>query len=117
MKKKSLTNKKGEVRELMSADMKLLRSAAEVLPSALVQTLPKRKPGQRGLQKAPKKVAVTVRYSQEVVEYFKATGEGWQVRVDDALKEWIIRHSFALGHNNEHSYPWQSAKDNYPLRM
>ncbi|HEY7817263.1 MAG TPA: BrnA antitoxin family protein, partial [Vicinamibacteria bacterium] len=32
---------------------------------------------------------LSVRYSPEVVEYFKSTGEGWQTRMDEALKEWV----------------------------
>jgi uncharacterized protein (DUF4415 family) len=51
-----------------------------------------RHPGQRGEGKKAKKVLLSVRYSPEVVEYFKATGEGWQRRMDDALKEWMASH-------------------------
>jgi len=51
-----------------------------------------RLPGQRGPQKRPTKVAVTVRYSPEVVEYFKATGEGWQTRMNDALLDYVAHH-------------------------
>jgi BrnA antitoxin of type II toxin-antitoxin system len=43
----------------------------------------------RGRQKAPTKVLLSVRYSPQVVDYFRATGEGWQARMDEALKEWI----------------------------
>ena len=48
-----------------------------------------RKPGRRGPQKLPTKVAVTVRYSQEVLEHFKATGDGWQTRMNDALRHYV----------------------------
>lgn len=48
-----------------------------------------RRPGQRGPGRKPKKVLLSVRYSAEVVEYFKSTGEGWQTRMDEALKEWV----------------------------
>ena len=51
-----------------------------------------RLPGQRGPQKRPTKIAVTVRYSPEVVEYFKATGEGWQTRMNDALQNYVAHH-------------------------
>jgi uncharacterized protein (DUF4415 family) len=51
-----------------------------------------RRPGQRGPGKKAKKILLSVRYSSEVVEYFKATGEGWQTRMDDALKEWVESH-------------------------
>jgi uncharacterized protein (DUF4415 family) len=36
-----------------------------------------------------KKLLVSVRYSPEVVAYFKSTGEGWQSRMDEALREYV----------------------------
>lgn len=54
-----------------------------------------RQPGQRGPQKRPTKVAVTVRYSPEVVAYFRATGQGWQTRMDEALREYVKQHQAA----------------------
>ena len=53
----------------------------------------KRKRGERGPQKAPTKVPVTIRSSPDVVEKFRATGEGWQTRVDAALRNWLKKHS------------------------
>ena len=53
----------------------------------------KRKPGERGPQKAPTKVATTIRLSPEVMAAFKATGAGWQTRIDAALKDWLKTHS------------------------
>ena len=53
----------------------------------------KRKPGQRGPQVAPTKQLVSVRYSPEVLVFFKASGAGWQSRMDDALKQWVSSHS------------------------
>lgn len=46
----------------------------------------------RGPQKTPTKVAVTVRYSRDVIEYFKSTGAGWQARMDEVLKQYVARH-------------------------
>ncbi|MBB5046307.1 uncharacterized protein (DUF4415 family) [Rhodopseudomonas rhenobacensis] len=43
--------------------------------------------GQRGPQKTPTKIAVSIRLSPEVVSHFKATGAGWQGRIDDALRK------------------------------
>ena len=51
-----------------------------------------RRPGQRGPGKKSKKVLLSLRYSPEVVEYFKSSGEGWQTRMDEALKEWVAAH-------------------------
>lgn len=89
MKKKPLTNKSGRVRELKRKDIRVMRPANEILPKKLLDVLSKRKRGERGPQKEPKKISITVRYSSEVVEYFKATGEGWQTRMDKALKNYI----------------------------
>ena len=48
----------------------------------------------RGRPKSPhKKLLVSVRYSPEVVAYFKATGEGWQSRMDGVLKAYVERNS------------------------
>ncbi len=48
---------------------------------------------QRGRPKSKsRKVLLSVRYSPEVVEYFRATGEGWQARMDEVLKEWVKAH-------------------------
>ncbi len=40
-----------------------------------------------------KKLLVSVRYSQEVVEFFKSTGEGWQSRMDGVLRQYVANHS------------------------
>ncbi len=42
---------------------------------------------------ANKKQLVSVRYSPEVVDFFKSTGEGWQARMDQVLREYVARHS------------------------
>ena len=47
----------------------------------------------RGSQKAPTKEQVAIRLSPEVLAYFRATGQGWQTRMNAALKEWIAQHS------------------------
>jgi len=39
-----------------------------------------------------KKLLVSVRYSQEVIEYFRATGDGWQARMDEVLRKYVARH-------------------------
>ena len=39
------------------------------------------------------KQLVSVRYSSEVLEYFKATGEGWQTRMDCVLRQYVSRRS------------------------
>jgi len=46
----------------------------------------KRRPGERGPQKAPTKERVSLRLSREVLSHFRATGAGWQRRIDETLK-------------------------------
>jgi uncharacterized protein (DUF4415 family) len=43
----------------------------------------------RGPQKSPTKERITIRFSHEVVDHFRAGGKGWQSRMDDVLREWI----------------------------
>lgn len=46
--------------------------------------------GLRGRPKlANKKVLLSVRYSPQVVEYFKSTGDGWQSQMDRVLAEYV----------------------------
>ena len=44
-----------------------------------------------------KKLLVSVRYSQEVVEFFKSTGEGWQSRMDGVLRQYVARQRRSAG--------------------
>ncbi len=46
----------------------------------------------RGTQKTPTKVSTTIRLSRDVLDHFRSAGNGWQSRVDRALKEWIAGH-------------------------
>ena len=41
------------------------------------------------------KVLTTIRFSQDVIDHFKAAGRGWQTRIDDALRDWIRTHDTA----------------------
>lgn len=48
----------------------------------------------RGRPKAEiTKQALTVRYDSDVIEAFKATGKGWQTRMNAALRDWLKTHS------------------------
>ncbi|MFQ5615675.1 MAG: BrnA antitoxin family protein, partial [Anaerolineales bacterium] len=35
---------------------------------------------------------ITIRLSPEVTEYFRATGKGWQTRMDKVLLEYVAAH-------------------------
>ncbi len=41
------------------------------------------------------KIALTVRYDADIIERFRATGEGWQTRMNNALRDWLQTHQLA----------------------
>lgn len=41
---------------------------------------------------AQPKVLLSVRYSADVVAFFRATGEGWQTRMNDVLRAYVQAH-------------------------
>jgi len=46
-------------------------------------------------RKAITKKRITIRLSPDVVDAFRATGKGWQTRVDEVLKDWLEHHRAA----------------------
>lgn len=46
-----------------------------------------------GSTKAAPKVATTIRLSPDVSAAFRATGTGWQTRIDAALRDWLKTHT------------------------
>ena len=75
-----------------------ITAAAQADPDALPLTdaewaavKPKARRGRR--LAAVTKERITIRLSREVVETFRASGDGWQTRVDSALKDWLKTHS------------------------
>ena len=59
------------------------RPANEVHPPHVVEALVRR----RGPQVAPKKKPTTIRLDPDVLEKFRATGPGWQSRMNEALRQ------------------------------
>lgn len=39
------------------------------------------------------KAQVTLRLDVDVVDKFRASGDGWQTRINDALKSWVQTHA------------------------
>lgn len=39
------------------------------------------------------KTQITLRLDVDVVNSFKASGDGWQTRINDALKSWVQTHA------------------------
>ncbi|AZW43303.1 BrnA antitoxin family protein [Bordetella bronchiseptica] len=75
--------------EWTDADFRRAKPAADVLPESVHAALGIRR---RGPQKTATKQVVTIRLSPDVVEAFKASGTGWQTRVDAALRDWLKTH-------------------------
>jgi len=86
--RKPLTDVAGEVRELTEDDFK-----AAIPFSALPASLQAKLRTPRGPQVAPRKERITIRLSHEVVEHFRATGPGWQAKMDRVLQEWLREHT------------------------
>lgn len=57
------------------------RPALEMMPPAVLAAMRR-----RGAQKAPTKAQTTLRLDADVLEHFRATGRGWQSRMNDALR-------------------------------
>ena len=94
-KRPPMIDQDGEVRELTAEDMRLFRPASEVLPPDVLAGLAtlKKQRGERGPQKAPTKVPTTIRFDADVLAALKASGKGWQTRVNEAVKDWLKTHS------------------------
>ena len=92
----SRTSKKPRVRVPTMKEDRAIRAAANSDPDAKPLTLQQLKAmvPLRGRPKSPsKKLLVSVRYSPEVVAYFRATGDGWQSRMDSVLRSYVARQS------------------------
>ncbi len=62
------------------------KPASEVFPD-LVAHSEKRKRGQRGPQKKPRKVLIALRLERSTVEAYKASGRGYQTRMAAVLEK------------------------------
>ncbi len=71
------------MRELTEEDFKHFRPMSEVFPE-IVEAF-ERMRGQRGPQKAATKERVGLRLDRAVVDHFRATGPGWQSRINEVL--------------------------------
>ncbi len=49
----------------------------------------------RPRSKTALKVPTTIRFDADVLAALKASGKGWQTRVNDAMREWVKKHSRA----------------------
>ena len=47
----------------------------------------------RGPNRNPTKEQVAIRLDRDVLSAFRAGGQGWQTRMNNALKEWLAEHA------------------------
>jgi uncharacterized protein (DUF4415 family) len=79
--------------EWTAADFAKARPASEVLPQIFGAKLAQEMLKPRGRPRAEHpKERINIRLSHEVVEYFKSAGDGWQTRIDAALRQFITEH-------------------------
>lgn len=72
-----------DARPLTDEDLARFRPAYEVIPEVVAKMMRRR----RGRPPAETtKKQVTLRLDQDVVDHFKASGPGWQTRINDALR-------------------------------
>ena len=77
-----------------SEDMAKARPASEVLTQLFSPERALSLLTPRGRPKAEvTKVRVGIRLSAEVIAHFKASGDGWQTRIDAALRQFIEKNS------------------------
>ncbi|HVY21348.1 MAG TPA: BrnA antitoxin family protein [Bauldia sp.] len=74
-----------EKHEWTAEDFRRARPAREVLPKSFFDALEARRA--RGPQKSPTKQLVSLRLDRDVLAKFKSGGEGWQSRMNDALRK------------------------------
>lgn len=95
----SETSRVQKIKVPTAAEDRKIRAAAKADPDAqpLTQKQLKSMVPLKTLRGRPKsespKLLVSVRYSREVVEYFKSTGAGWQSRMDSVLRAYVNRRS------------------------
>ena len=79
--------------EWTAADFAKARPASEVLPQIFGAKVAKEMLKPRGRPRAEHpKERINIRLSHEGVEYFKSAGDGWQTRIDSALRQFITEH-------------------------
>ena len=70
------------------------RPASQVLPQIFIAQIAQEMLKPRGRPRATHpKERINIRLSHDVVTHFKASGDGWQTRIDAALKDWVRTHS------------------------
>ena len=72
--------------EWTDADFALAKPADEVLPPEFMTAFRRGRGRPAGSRKTDSKLQVTLRLDRDVVERFRASGPGWQSRINDILR-------------------------------
>lgn len=83
---KPLIDEDGEVRELTTADFRRMKPIREVMPELIEAVEQHRKALGRPKSEAPK-VHIGFRLSADLVERIRASGPGYNARVEEALRK------------------------------
>jgi uncharacterized protein (DUF4415 family) len=77
-----------DAREWTDADFATAKTA-NALPPAVLEALAR---GRGRPRSETPKVFTGIRFDPDVLASFRATGKGWQTRINDALREWLATH-------------------------
>jgi uncharacterized protein (DUF4415 family) len=82
-----------DARELDADWFKRARPAREVMPPEFFEAWDKlrRARGRPPLENP--KIATAIRFDADVLAGLRATGKGWQTRVNDAMRQWLAQRS------------------------
>ena len=71
--------------EWTAEDFRSARPLVDVLPKETASAV-RRYRGQRGPQRTPTKEHISVRVDRDIAAAYRATGRGWQTRMNEALR-------------------------------
>ncbi|TMJ18865.1 MAG: BrnA antitoxin family protein [Alphaproteobacteria bacterium] len=74
--------------EWTEEDFANARPASEVLGPEMAARLMRQR-GRPAMAAGERKEAVSIRLSPDVLAHFRATGDGWQTRIDEALRGYV----------------------------
>ena len=75
--------------EMLSQGVKMVGDTA-VSNNEFNSAVKKAKAGRPKLENP--KLLVSMRYDADIIEYFKATGKGWQSRINEVLSKYVASH-------------------------
>lgn len=83
--------------EIAEFEAALLRSAKQAAQGQYARVhkpedIVRRRGRPVGSTAATRKSATTIRLDEEILSAFKATGQGWQTRINNALRDWLKTH-------------------------